>query len=197
MRLPGRRGAATIRACAHTGRSPTRRRSQSGRLAWAALPACFAPRSPIASARRWPPPPASRAGSRPAWPPGCGWPAGAAGGTLLHADLRADNLLLTPARVMVVDWPWASVGAAWFDLLGMLPSVAMQGGLDPEAVFAAHPVAAGADPDAVTATLAALAGFFVVRGGEPPPPGLPTVRSFQLAQGRAALAWLRRRLGWP
>jgi hypothetical protein len=29
---------------------------------------------------------------------------------------------------------------------------------------------------------------------EPAPPGLPTLRGFQLAQGRAALAWLRRRL---
>jgi Ser/Thr protein kinase RdoA (MazF antagonist) len=36
----------------------------------------------------------------------------AAGGSLLHGDLRADNLLLTPDRVVVVDWPWGCVGAA-------------------------------------------------------------------------------------
>jgi len=29
---------------------------------------------------------------------------------------------------------------------------------------------------------------------QPPPPGLPRVRHFQLAQGRAALSWLRTRL---
>jgi hypothetical protein len=42
--------------------------------------------------------------------------------------------------------------------------------------------------------LAAIAGFFVSDSLEPAPPGLPTLRGFQLAQGRAALAWLRRRL---
>jgi hypothetical protein len=34
-----------------------------------------------------------------------GWSQAAAGTTLLHGDLRADNLLLTPGRVMLVDWP--------------------------------------------------------------------------------------------
>jgi hypothetical protein len=108
-----------------------------------------------------------------------GWPQASEGPTLLHFDLRADNLLLTPTRVVAVDWPWACVGAAWVDLLLLLPSVTMQGGPDPEATFAAHPVAAGADPRAVTAALAAWGGFLVE--GVPPaaparpahPPGLP------------------------
>src|SRR5215213_4496999 len=52
-----------------------------------------------------------------------GWPAATGGRTLLHLDLRADNLLLTPTRVVAVDWPYASVGAAWVDLLLLLPSV--------------------------------------------------------------------------
>ena len=69
-----------------------------------------------------------------------GWPSATEGPTLLHSDLRADNLLLTPTRVVAVDWPWASVGAAWVDLLLLLPSVTMQGGPDPEPTFAAHPV---------------------------------------------------------
>jgi hypothetical protein len=41
--------------------------------------------------------------------------AAAEGTTLLHADLRADNILLTPSRVFFIDWPWASRGAAWVD----------------------------------------------------------------------------------
>jgi Phosphotransferase enzyme family len=57
----------------------------------------------------------------------------AAGPALLHGDLRADNLLLTPGRVVAVDWPRACAGAAWVDLLLLLPSVAMQGGPNPEA----------------------------------------------------------------
>jgi aminoglycoside phosphotransferase (APT) family kinase protein len=123
-----------------------------------------------------------------------GWVPAAAGDTLVHADLRADNLLLTPDRVVVVDWPWACVGAPWFDLLAMLPSVAMQGGPLPNEIFDDHPVAAGADPAAVTAVVAALAGFFVHESLQPPLPGLPTLRDFQAAQGRTALDWLRTRL---
>jgi aminoglycoside phosphotransferase (APT) family kinase protein len=126
-----------------------------------------------------------------------GWPAAADGRTLLHADLRADNLLLTPTRVVAVDWPYACVGAAWVDLLLLLPSVTMQGGPDPEPTFAAHPVAAEADPLAVTTTLAAWAGFLIAGSRLPPPPGLPTLRAFQLGQGVVALDWLRRRTGWP
>jgi aminoglycoside phosphotransferase len=125
------------------------------------------------------------------------WPAAAAGGTLLHLDLRADNLLLTPTRVMVVDWPWAGIGAAWVDLLLLLPSVRAQGGPQPETLFERHAVTRGADPDAVTAVLAALAGYLVRECRQPPPPGLPTLRAFQQDHSRPALAWLRQRTGWP
>jgi Ser/Thr protein kinase RdoA (MazF antagonist) len=121
----------------------------------------------------------------------------AEGRTLAHADVRADNLLLTPSRVVLVDWPWACLSQPWLDLLALLPSVHMQGGPPPQAIFDDHPVARGAGQAAVTATLAALTGFFLHTGRQPAPPGLPTVRAFQLAQGRAALTWLRDRTGWP
>ena len=125
-----------------------------------------------------------------------GWPRASEGSTLLHSDLRADNLLLTPTRVVAVDWPWACVGAAWVDLLLLLPSVTMQGGPDPEPTFTAHPLAASADPDAVTVTLAAWTGYLLVGARLPPPPGLPTLRAFQHGQALVALDWLRRRTGW-
>lgn len=125
-----------------------------------------------------------------------GWAAAAAGPALIHADLRADNLLLTPDRVVVVDWPWACLAAPWADLLLMLPSVRMQGGPSPEDVFRDHPVTRGADPRAVTATLAGLTGYLVERSRRPPSPGLPGLREFQAAQGQTALAWLRERTGW-
>jgi len=48
----------------------------------------------------------------------------------------------------------------------------------------------------VTVLVAALAGFLVQRSLLPPPPGLPTLRAFQGAQGEVALRWLRRRTGW-
>ena len=44
-------------------------------------------------------------------------PSAVAGDALLHLDVRADNLLLTPERVLVVDWPHARVGAPWVDMV--------------------------------------------------------------------------------
>jgi Ser/Thr protein kinase RdoA (MazF antagonist) len=118
-----------------------------------------------------------------------GWGAAAAGDTLVHADLRADNVLLTADRVYVVDWPWACVGAAWFDMVALLPSVGMQGGPPPHELFT--------DPDpAVTSVIAAFTGYLVRHSRLPAPPGLPTLRAFQGAQGVVALDWLKRRTGW-
>ncbi|WP_405935964.1 aminoglycoside phosphotransferase family protein [Streptomyces sp. NBC_00726] len=129
-----------------------------------------------------------------------GWTEAVAGDTLAHSDLRADNILLTGDRTVFVDWPHAVRAAPWFDLLAMLPCVAAQGYAsgtgrpDPEALFTAHPLGRDADPDAVTAVLAAVAGYFAEHALRPAPPGLPTLRAFQAAQGAAALTWLRRRL---
>ncbi|MDX6364387.1 MAG: hypothetical protein QOC85_3397 [Streptomyces sp.] len=123
------------------------------------------------------------------------WARFASGDTLAHGDLRADNILLTATgRVVFVDWPHAVRAAPWFDLLAMLPCVRAQGGPDPQELFAAHPLGRAADPDGVTATLAAVAGYFVRQSRQPAPPGLPTLRPFQRAQGDAALEWLRKRL---
>jgi aminoglycoside phosphotransferase (APT) family kinase protein len=123
-------------------------------------------------------------------------PAAATGDTLLHFDLRADNLLLTSDRVLVVDWPHARVGAAWIDLAFFAPSVGMQGGPPPEELLARHPAGRTADPGAVSAVVAAIAGFFTWQALQPPPPGLPTLRAFQEAQGVVARDWLARLTGW-
>ncbi|MEU5901725.1 MULTISPECIES: phosphotransferase [Streptomyces] len=124
------------------------------------------------------------------------WTEAATGDTLIHADLRADNMLITPeGRVVFVDWPHAVRAAPWTDLLFMLPCVRAQGGPDPEGLFAAHPLGRDADPRGVTATLAAFAGYLVRGSLKPDPPGLPTLRAFQAAQGAAAVGWLRTRLG--
>jgi hypothetical protein len=119
-----------------------------------------------------------------------------AGETLLHFDLRADNILLARNRVYFVDWPHASVGAPWLDGVAFAPSVAMQGGPDPESLLRRWPTAAEADPQAITTAVASIAGFFTYRALLPPPPGLPTLRSFQAAQGAVARTWLAQRAGW-
>lgn len=124
------------------------------------------------------------------------WSAATAGDALLHGDLRSDNFLLTPDGFVVVDWPFACIGAPWLDLLLSLPSVAMHGGGDPQALWAGHPLSRGVDPDAVDTVLAAASGFFLRRSLEPAPPLLPTIREFQKAQGMITLDWLCGRVGW-
>lgn len=117
------------------------------------------------------------------------------GDTLLHVDLRADNILLTPERVWFVDWPHASVGPAWLDVVALAPSVTMQGGPTPEEVITRHWAYRAADGDAVTAAVVSMAGYFTRQALQPPPPGIPTVRAFQAAQGVVARRWVGERLG--
>ena len=50
------------------------------------------------------------------------------GDTLLNNDIRADNILLSTERTWFVDWPHASVGPPWLDVVTFAPSVTMQGG---------------------------------------------------------------------
>lgn len=122
------------------------------------------------------------------------WGRAAAGDSLVHGDIRSDNILLTEDKVYFVDWSWAMRGAAWIDLVAFLPSVAMQGGPAPWDVFDYQPTADGAPASAVTAMLAGFTGMLLHNGLQPPPAGLPTLRQFQLGQAEVALQWLRRRL---
>ncbi len=119
----------------------------------------------------------------------------AAGPWLQHGDLRADNVLLRPdGTAVAVDWPYAFRGAAFCDVVGMLPSVRVEGGPDPEDVLARHPLPRGTDADAVTCYLAALTGYFVHASLQQPPPRIPHVRAFQRAQAEVCVPWLRHRL---
>jgi aminoglycoside phosphotransferase (APT) family kinase protein len=118
------------------------------------------------------------------------WEEHAAGGTLLHSDLRADNLLLGPDGVVVVDWPHACLGAPFVDLVLFAPSVAMQGGPQLPELLALSRHGRSVPRGSLTAVLCALAGYFTRQALLPPPPGLPTLRAFQAAQGAVARRWL-------
>jgi Ser/Thr protein kinase RdoA (MazF antagonist) len=122
-------------------------------------------------------------------------PQAVSGNTLLHFDMRADNLLIGDGQVWFFDWPHACEGAAWFDVVGFIPSVVMQGGPPPEEIFARYRLSGAADADAVNCALASLAGYFTRQALLPPPPGLPTLRAFQAAQGIIARRWLAQRTG--
>jgi aminoglycoside phosphotransferase (APT) family kinase protein len=127
-------------------------------------------------------------------------PAATAGSHLVHVDTRTDNVLLAdsgPDGDVVVDWPGAALGAPWIDLVGLLPALHLDGGPPPGEVFAAHATARQADPGAVDVFVAALAGYFTRQSLLPAPPGLPTLRAFQAAQGAIARRWLAERLRLP
>ncbi|MEU6077747.1 aminoglycoside phosphotransferase family protein [Micromonospora sp. NPDC047074] len=123
-----------------------------------------------------------------------GYAAGATG--LLHGDLRLDNVLIDRAgRAWFCDWTWVCHGPAWFDLATLLLT-AYADGLDADALFARHPAAAGAPPDALDAALAALAGYFLTTAASTPATASPHLPAHQWWSGTQSLGWLARRQGW-
>jgi aminoglycoside phosphotransferase (APT) family kinase protein len=118
------------------------------------------------------------------------WERCAAGTTLLHTDVRADNLLLTERGTVLVDWPGACTGAAFVDLVLFAPSVAMQGGPAPADLLAGSKIGRTAEAEMLRPLVCAAAGYFTQRSLQPAPAGLPTVRTFQAAAALVARRWL-------
>ncbi|MGH9047769.1 MAG: phosphotransferase [Acidimicrobiales bacterium] len=118
------------------------------------------------------------------------------GATMVHCDVRADNVLLAPGGPVFVDWPHAGRGAAVFDVVAWAPSVALEKGPDPETLFGMYRLRGWSDAEQITAMVSGIAGYFAYHETLPAPPGLPTLRRFQAAQGAITLAWLRERTRW-
>lgn len=118
------------------------------------------------------------------------------GDTVVHCDIRADNLLLdADGSMVVVDWPWALAGPAWLDRFLLMINIDLYGGHDVEQLVSAY--LGEVEPELITGALAGLCAFFTDAARQPPVPGLPTLRAFQQAQADSTTAWLRRRLaGW-
>lgn len=98
------------------------------------------------------------------------------GESLLHCDVRSDNLCFRDGQAVLVDWNHARIGNPALDVAFWLPSLQLEGGPPPETF----------DVDDCAAI---VAGFFAALAGLPPPPGAPTVRAFQRAQLEVALPW--------
>ncbi|WP_280313846.1 phosphotransferase [Nocardia wallacei] len=124
------------------------------------------------------------------------WPTHCAGETLLHSDLRPDNMLLgSDGIVCVVDWAAPCRGAAWADLVILAPSIALDG-VDPDPILTAHPLTRAVDPAAIDALVCALTGFWTYNSRLPVPPRSPRLRAHQARSGAVTREWLRRRVGW-
>jgi thiamine kinase-like enzyme len=108
------------------------------------------------------------------------------GDCLTHFDLRSDNICLTESRAVFVDWNNACLSHPLLDLGFWLPSLAHEGGPEPERIL----------PDAPEIA-AFVSGYFAARAGLAQIPDAPRVRLIQLQQLETALPWAARALGLP
>ena len=121
----------------------------------------------------------------------------AAGGeTVVHTDIRDDNVLVTAdGRALFCDWNWPVVGADWLDSLILL--IGPRGdGVDVDAVLAERRLLRDVPPDDVDRVLALLCGYFLKSAGDPVPPTSPHLRQAQHWQGEVVWDWLSERRGW-
>lgn len=112
-------------------------------------------------------------------------PGALAGDSMLHLDVRSDNVCVTGRGAVLVDWNHAAVGNPQLDLAFWLPSLTLETGAPPD------------DPALDPRVVALVAGFFAVFAGLPGIPDAPGVRPFQRAQLGVALPWAARALGLP
>lgn len=119
-----------------------------------------------------------------------------AGSTLVHTDVRDDNLLLAEdGRVLLCDWNWPVAGAAWIDTVWLM--IGPRGdGLDVDAVLAESALTRDLDPEAIDIVLALVTGYFLHYAALPSPPTSPHMRAAQLWQGEVCWEWLSERRGW-
>ncbi|MBB5920610.1 hypothetical protein FHR81_001640 [Actinoalloteichus hoggarensis] len=125
------------------------------------------------------------------------WHPWADGDTLLHNDLRPDNMIRRlDGRIMVVDWASPARGAAWLDVAGLVPALLMAGH-EPrhaERLVTTRPSVASVPAWAVTGFAAALAGHWEWSRRLPESDGACGLRRFQARAAVAALAWFRHRM---
>lgn len=125
-----------------------------------------------------------------------GFPEALAGETLVHTDVRDDNILIRPdGTALLCDWNWPVVGAAWFDSLMLL--IGPRGdGLDVDAHIAAHPLLAQVPAEQVDVALALVLGYFWHSSLQQVPSTSPYIRQAQAWQRDVVDDWLAERRGW-
>jgi len=119
-----------------------------------------------------------------------------AGDTLVHFDVRDDNLIVRPdGTVVLCDWSFATRGAAWLDSLTLF--IGPRGdGIDVEPLIAAHQLLGSVDPEAIDIVLALIAGYFLYAAAQPKVSNSPWLREVAMWQGEVCWTWLAERRGW-
>lgn len=118
------------------------------------------------------------------------------GDTLVHSDVRDDNILLRPdGSALFCDWNFPCRGAAWLDTVFMM--IGPRGdGLDVERVLRERRLTRDVPAEHVDIVLALLTGYFWRQADEPVPPTSPYIRDHQRWQGDVTWDWLCERRGW-
>ena len=112
-------------------------------------------------------------------------PAPARATSLIHLDLRSDNLLFRPdGAPVLLDWPYVTKGPVVLDTVFFAPSIEGEGGL-----AAAETVAL------FEQALAFAAGYFADKAWLPTLPGLPRLRWVQRLQLAVCLGWATKLIG--
>ena len=116
---------------------------------------------------------------------------------VLHFDTRSDNVRLVGDRMVMFDWPFASIGPAEFDVAAFAQAIAAERGPAAERVVAWYEEVRPLRARELDGSIAGIAGYFADRSWRAPLPGLPRLRSIQRRQFVATLAWAARRFELP
>ena len=118
------------------------------------------------------------------------------GDTLVHTDIRSDNVLIDPeGRALVCDWNWPVRGAAWFDSFAALIGPRAEG-IDVDAVISSRRLLRDVDRESLDINLALYVGYFFTQSDLPVPHTSPHIRDHQRWQGEVCWDWLSERRGW-
>lgn len=121
---------------------------------------------------------------------------GCDGSTLVHCDVRDDNMIIgADGRGWIVDWNFPVLGRPFIDLVTLLIS-ALGDGIDVESILDASPLAGPEDKDAIDSLIADLGLYYAIASGNPEPDGSPHLREHQRWSGVVLADWLAERRGW-
>lgn len=116
-----------------------------------------------------------------------------AGYHLAHTDIRADNILIDgEGAAVIIDWPWACYGAAFFDSASLLADVVAQGGTFTwDTVLTASETLARVPRRLVELHLIAMCGYYLVAAQIPHQSDTSsTLPAFRLQRALTMSAWL-------
>lgn len=109
------------------------------------------------------------------------------GSSLVHFDVRSDNIAFLTDRTVLVDWSIPAIGNPMADLVGWLPSLHVEGGPAPHEILGSEG----------SALVALITGYWASQAGLAPPAGAPHVRQIQRAQLEVSLPWAVRLFDLP